>query len=112
MDEAEQERVKRYMEHISAMGVRIYNLIKDSRMTKADIRKRTSLPAKQIDDELKSLANYNLIKALKKGERSNVKTWVLYHEKEDEEQEEKKANNEDLISLILKKDSTLPILKK
>jgi len=36
-------------------------------MTKADIRKRTSLPAKQIDDELNSLSSYNLIKALKKG---------------------------------------------
>lgn len=42
------------------------------------------MPAKQIDDELNSLASYNLIKSIKKGEKKNLKTWVLYHEKEEE----------------------------
>lgn len=66
------------------VGKRIYGLIKENHMTKADLRKRTSMPAKQIDDELNSLASYNLIKSIKKGEKKNLKTWVLYHEKEEE----------------------------
>ena len=45
-------------------------------MTKADIRKRTSMPAKQIDDELNRLATYNLIKAKKKSDKKNIKTWM------------------------------------
>ncbi len=62
-------------------------------MTKSDIRKRTSLPAKQIDDELNSLAEYNLIKSIKSKDKKNVKTWVLFHENEEEEQEIKKSLN-------------------
>ena len=36
-----------------------------------DLRKRTDLPAKQLDDELSALASYNLVK--------NLNVWVLFH---------------------------------
>jgi hypothetical protein len=80
-------------------------------MTKTDLRKRTSLPVKQIDDELNALASFNLIKALKKGEKKNAKVWALFHEREDDEHEQSKASNRDLISLILKKPNTIAALK-
>lgn len=70
------------------------------------------MPAKQVDDELNALASFNLIKSVKSKEKKNLKVWMLFHEKEEEEQEERKAENEDLIALILKKDSTLANIKK
>jgi len=51
-------------------------------MTKADIRKRTSFPTKQIDDELNNLSSLNLVKSVKSKDRKNMKLWMLYHEKE------------------------------
>lgn len=56
-------------------------MIKDAPQTKADIRKRTGLPAKQLDDELSTLASFNLIKGIKKPEKKNLNVWVLFHEK-------------------------------
>lgn len=74
----------RYLEnHITSVGKRIYSLIKDAPLTKTDLRKRTSLPVKQLDDELNALAGYNLIKAVKKPEKKNLNVWVLFHEKEE-----------------------------
>lgn len=58
-------------------------MIKDAHLTKTDIRKRTSYPAKQIDDQLNSLASFNLIKSVKKGDKKNIKTWMLFHQKEE-----------------------------
>ena len=67
MDEEEELRVNRYLQqHVSPIGKRIYGMIKDIPLTKTDLRKRTNLPAKQLDDELSTLAGYNLIKAIKK----------------------------------------------
>lgn len=67
MNEEEELRVARYLQqHVSPIGKRIYNMIKDAPLTKTDLRKRTGLPAKQLDDELSALASYNLIKKLKK----------------------------------------------
>lgn len=68
-------------------------MIKDAPQTKTDLRKRTGLPAKQLDDELSTLASYNIIKKLKKPEKKNLNLWVLFHEKEEEEQEEEKNKN-------------------
>lgn len=62
-------------------------MIKEQQLTKTDLRKRVNLPAKQLDDELKKLAGYNLIKSIKKPEKKNLNVWVLFHEKEEEEQE-------------------------
>ena len=75
------------------MGKRIYAIIKDAPQTKADLRKRTNLPAKQLDDELSALASFNLIKGIKKPEKKNLNVWVLFHEKEEEEQQEQKNRN-------------------
>lgn len=58
-------------------------MIKQGHLTKTDIRKRTFYPAKQIDDELNSLASFNLIKSVKKGDKKNIKTWMLFYEKEE-----------------------------
>jgi Spy/CpxP family protein refolding chaperone len=80
-------------------------------MTKADLRKRTSLPVKQIDDELSKLASFNLIKALKKGEKKNAKLWALFHEQEDDEQEQRKESSRELVSLILKRNNSIAAIK-
>ena len=87
-------RVARYLqEHVSAVGKRIYGLIKEGPLTKTDLRKKTSLPVKQIDDELSNLAGYNLIRPIKKPQKKNLNVWVLYHEKEEEQQQEQKNQN-------------------
>ena len=83
ISEEEQTRITRYLEeHVSPVGKRIYSLIKDNPLTKTDLRKRTSLPVKQLDDELNCLAGYNLIRAIKKPEKKNLNVWVLFHERE------------------------------
>ena len=48
-----------------------------------DLRKRTGLPAKQLDDELSALASYNLIKNVKKTLQKNTQRVVLFYEKEE-----------------------------
>ena len=50
-----------------------------------DLRKRTDLPAKQLDDELSALASYNLIKNVKKTLQKNLNMWVLFYEKGEEQ---------------------------
>ena len=113
MNEEEEIRINGYLqEHVSSVGKKIYGLIAELPLTKTDLRKRTNLPVKQLDDELNCLAGYNLIKAVKKPEKKNLNVWVLYHEKDEEEQQEQRNKNEDLISLVLKKDSSVVQIKK
>ena len=51
MNEEDKEKAERYLQqHVSPTGKRLYELIKNAPQTKTELKKRTSLPVKQLDD--------------------------------------------------------------